>query len=46
VTDYCARHGATPEQVAAEIRECVRTETRGLTCSVGAAPNQTLAKVS
>lgn len=33
-----------PAQVATEIREAVRRETRGLTCSVGVAPNQLLAK--
>jgi hypothetical protein len=37
---------ATPPtpKVAAELREAVKRETRGLTCSVGAAPNQLLAK--
>ncbi|KIY92783.1 DNA polymerase kappa subunit [Monoraphidium neglectum] len=46
VTDYCSRHGVTGEQVAAELRARVRDETRGLTCSVGVAPNQLLAKVA
>ncbi|KAF6260719.1 hypothetical protein COO60DRAFT_856036 [Scenedesmus sp. NREL 46B-D3] len=45
VTDYCAAHSMTGEQVAAELRAGVEAATR-LTCSVGIAPNATLAKVA
>lgn len=45
MTDYCASHGVASDEVAAQIRLRVREATGGLTCSVGAAPNQMLAKV-
>uniref|UniRef100_A0A383WPR7 DNA polymerase kappa n=1 Tax=Tetradesmus obliquus TaxID=3088 RepID=A0A383WPR7_TETOB len=45
VTDYCAAHSMTGEQVAAALRAGVEAATR-LTCSVGVAPNATLAKVA
>jgi len=45
-----SRHGdeATPAQVriARELQERVRTETGGLTCSIGIAPNKFLAKLA
>ncbi|KAG2487883.1 hypothetical protein HYH03_013465 [Edaphochlamys debaryana] len=45
VTDFCAAHGMTPEEAAAELRRRVRESCGGLTCSCGVAPNKTLAKI-
>eukprot|EP00884_Botryococcus_braunii_P018752 jgi/Botrbrau1/5560/Bobra.0023s0043.1 len=44
VTAYCAAHGTSGADVAAEIRKRVREKTR-LTCSCGVAPNHVLAKI-
>ena len=44
VTAHIQSHGVSPEALASEIRERVQKATQ-LTCSVGGAPNQMLAKV-
>jgi len=46
ITEYCATHSCTPEAVAQALRDAVRTETRGLTCSCGIGPNRMVAKVA
>lgn len=46
VTEYCRRREvAAGEEVAWRIREAVKKETGGLTCSCGVAPNKMLAKI-
>lgn len=45
ITDYAARHGQTPRDVALQLKADVHAAT-GLTVSVGIAPNMLLAKVA
>lgn len=44
LTEHCERTGETPAEAASAMRAAVTVATRGLTCSVGIAPNRTLAK--
>ncbi|KAK0524321.1 hypothetical protein OC834_005579 [Tilletia horrida] len=44
ITDYCAQHQMTAEQVVTQLRKEIQEET-GLTVSVGIAANKTLAKI-
>ena len=46
ITEYCATNACTPEACAEALRNAVRAETRGLTCSCGLGPNQMIAKIA
>lgn len=45
VTDYSSASGKSAEEIASKIRDLVKSETKGLTCSCGIASNKMLAKI-